>query len=149
MTYVLCFFLLISFLSPGMANNSYQQMQKITANAMQANGNRMKNEAENMAGSKVPGYIPKRLPITIKRDRKAGVDQVITKNAVRDTARTKVVYDPYHPQADAQGMVTYPDVDPMVSLMNLQETKADNERAMKAYQMATDQRHRILSMINQ
>ena len=38
---------------------------------------------------------------------------------VEDPAPGRVVYDPSHPDADAQGMVEYPNVDPMTEMVDL------------------------------
>lgn len=49
----------------------------------------------------------------------AGGRGVHVKDVVEDRVRpTKKVYDPSHPQANAEGIVEYPNVDPMVEMVN-------------------------------
>lgn len=128
--------------------NPYQKVQQSASDAMRVNAMRMKVGAENMAGSQASDYVPKEVPVIVRKDRKSGINRVIAQKPIQDPRRRKNVYDPSHPMADAHGMVSMPDVDPLVTVMNLQEARIANERAMKVYQMATDQRHRTLSMIN-
>ena len=101
-----------------------------------------------MANANSANYITKGVVIKSKRNSKAGTDHVVATKVVRNVNRVKWVYNPNHPMADEKGMVQMPDIDPLTALMDLQQTRLDNDRLMKASQLTTDQRHRILSMIN-
>ena len=122
--------------------NDLAQVQRQATAAMRANSLRMRISAENMANAKSPDYTPKAVVVG------KGKNGVVVKDVIQQKNKTRQVFDPNHPQADTQGMVTLPDIDPLITLMDLQQTRLDNERVMKVYQMATDQRHRILSMMN-
>jgi flagellar basal-body rod protein FlgC len=55
--------------------------------------------------------------------------------------RVKMVYDPHHPDADAEGYVAYPDINPveeMVDMMSASRTYEANIAAMEAFRSMVD-----------
>lgn len=65
-----------------------------------------------------PGPFLRRVAL-LAQGNGAGGPGVHVENVVEDHVRpTKKVYDPSHPQANADGIVEYPNVDPMVEMVN-------------------------------
>ena len=130
-------------------NDALSRSQKVLTTAMKANNIRMRVAAENMANSKTADYVPKSVEVRSKHDRKTNTTSVEVRNINRDKNKLVPTYDPSHPKADAKGMVNMPKIDPLLTMMNMQRARLDNERAMKSYQMTTDMRHRTIKMMNQ
>jgi flagellar basal-body rod protein FlgC len=66
------------------------------------------------------------------------IEQPVIKAEVVEAApdRVKMVYDPHHPDADAQGYVAYPDINPveeMVDMMTAARAYEANIAAMDAF----------------
>lgn len=129
-------------------NDALENSQHILADAMKANNIRMRVAAENMANNKTVDYVPKAVEMREKRDRRYKINTVKVHDITRDKNKMSKIYNPSHPKADADGMVNMPKVDPLLTMMDMQRAKLDNERAMKSYQMTTDMRHRTIKMIN-
>lgn len=129
-------------------HDALARSQKILTDAMKANAVRSRVAAENMANSKSADYVPKSIHMGVSHDRASNTTSVQVKKIIRDPKRMERQYDPSHPMADAKGMVNMPKLDPLMTMMDMQNAKLDTERAMKSYQMTTDMRHRTIKMIN-
>jgi flagellar basal-body rod protein FlgC len=127
--------------------DALKNSQTIIRKALNANNIRMRVAAENMANSSSAGYVPKVVEMRVmqKSNQPSNVE---VKQIRRDPNKVHKVYDPHHPQADADGMVLMPKVDPLMMMMDVNKARLDNERMMKTYQMASDMRHRIIKMMN-
>lgn len=121
--------------------------QQLATQAMHTSSIRIRVAAENMANNQSPNYIPKHVIVGTKRDRRTKVDAVQVKKVSPNPQQTQKVYNPKHPLADFEGFVSMPVVDPLVMMMDMQQSRLDHERAMRAYQAATEQRNRIISLI--
>lgn len=122
-------------------------MMKAATSAMNANDMKAKVAAENMANAKSANYTPKSIHFRARVNPGDGTETVEIAKISRETKKIHQVHDPTHPQADAQGMVTMPDVNPLISLLDLQESKHATERALQAYKMGTDLKHKMIKMI--
>lgn len=142
----LCFLLLSSNLSWG--EDPLRSAQEIATRSMETHSIRMRVAAENMANSRSANYEPKSVIIVPQMDRKTKVSSVKVQKITQDSKKQKRVYEPAHPQADEEGYVNMPDIDPLVGMMDMQQARFDSERSMKAYEAATDQRQRIIKMMN-
>jgi flagellar basal-body rod protein FlgC len=56
------------------------------------------------------------------------------------------VYDPGHPDADAQGFVSYPGIDPVTSMMDLVSISRSYEANVKAFDITRSLLERTLDM---
>lgn len=130
------------------AEDPLKSAQQIASHSLEANGIRMRVAAENMANSRSANYEPKSVIVVPQVDRKTKVSSVKVQKITQDPKKQKRIYEPTHPQADEDGYVNMPDEDPLISMMNMQQARFDSERAMKAYEAATDQRQRIIKMMN-
>lgn len=129
-------------------NDVLAQSHKTLTSALQANKVRMRVAAENMANSQSPEYVPKNVEVRASTDRKNKATVVKVERITRNPEKMKMVYDPTHPKANAEGLVNMPNVDPLITLMDMQRAKLENEHVMKSYQMTTDMRHSTLKMMN-
>jgi len=67
-------------------------------------------------------------PVATNRPEATGVK---VSRIIEDSAPPRMVYEPHHPLADAQGYVTYPNVDPVAEMANMIS-------ASRSYQMNAD-----------
>ncbi len=122
--------------------------QRTLTDAIKTNNVRMRVAAENMANSQSAGYVPKKVYVQAKRNRKTNGTTVQVKKISRDKSLISKKLDPTHPKADANGMVEMPNISPLMTMMDMQRAKLESEHAMKSYQMTTDMRHATLKMMN-
>ena len=108
--------------------NEVTDVFAISGSALQAQDQRMKIIAENIANASTtpsaPGQKPyQRHVITFKDefDKALGAYKVKIDGVKTDTSDFGKKYDPSNPGADAQGYVLTPNVNPMVEMMDMTE----------------------------
>lgn len=147
---VLLFSLLVTgtfFLSP-VQSHTLQDVQKIASDSLRVNEVRSRVAAENMANAKSAGYEPKSIEVaSVNKGLSGSGETVNVKSIKKDENRVVQEYNPAHPQADEHGYVKMPDVNPLIELMNMQESRHSSERALKVYETATDMRHKLISIM--
>lgn len=101
---------------------------------MQAQGDRLRVVAENIANAeatgKNPGDTPYRRKIVVFQnvlDKEMGVESVKVVKRTYDMSGFNKKYDPNHPAADEQGYVLYPNVNPIVEMMDMREARRGYE----------------------
>jgi flagellar basal-body rod protein FlgC len=116
---------------------------------MRSQGDRLRVVAENIANADstalTPGGQPyRRKTITFKNvlDRQLGIEKVTTASYGVDSSPFKKKYEPGHPAADAEGYVLYPNVEPVVEMVDMQE-------AQRAYEANVNVIDVTRSMISQ
>ena len=114
--------------------NSSNDIFTIAGSGLQAQSQRMKVIAENMANASTtpagPGQNPyQRHVVTFKNefDRALGAYKVKVSGVVADKSEFIKKYDPSHPAADAQGYILTPNVNPLTEMVDMGE-------ANRAYQ---------------
>jgi flagellar basal-body rod protein FlgC len=115
----------------------------IAAAGMKAQDDRLRIVAENLANadstSSVPGGEPyRRKTITFQNvlDKQLGMEVVkIAKRGV-DNSEFNKKYDPNHPAADEQGYVLYPNVSPVVEMVDMQEARRAYEANLNVVQVS-------------
>jgi len=147
---LIIFVISLSFILPrnSFADNHLKNVQKIITGALEANNIKMRVNSENMANSKSANYIPKTAHLRAERAKNKQYSNVRVKRINRNKNKVRKEYQPGHPQADENGYVNMPDVDPMIALLDLQQTKLEAQRLTKAYEAATDIRHKTINLIN-
>lgn len=128
-------------------SDSLTNMMKAATSAMNANDMKAKIAAENMANAKSANYTPKSIHFRAKLNPKDGLETVEISKIKPETGKVRQVHDPTHPEADQDGMVTMPDINPLSSLLDLQESKHATERALQVYKMGSDLKHKMIKMI--
>jgi flagellar basal-body rod protein FlgC len=106
----------------------------VTAAGMRVQSERMKVISENIANadstSPTPGAEPyrRKVPtVTSKFDRELGANLVENGRTVPDKSEFRSQYDPGNPNADKQGYVKLPNVDPLIEIMDMREAQRSYE----------------------
>jgi flagellar basal-body rod protein FlgC len=120
---------------------------------------RLEVEAANLANAQTPispggaGYQPLAVVVGSAAMHESGsgsLEEVLPQPFVAQVAAMKVaprrVYDPGHPDADAQGYVSYPGVDPVTSMLNLISISRSYEANLKAFDITRALVERTLDM---
>lgn len=114
--------------------NDFLSSIRIAATGLHAETARMRVIAENLANAdsagKSPGEDPYRRKVpTFKAvyNAELGGDTVQVGKLAYDMSDFTSRYEPGHPAADANGMVRYPNVDPLVEAMDMREAQRTYE----------------------
>lgn len=135
-----------------MSSNELTDIFAISGSGLQAQTQRMKIIAENIANAgtspSAPGQKPYQRQIVTFRnefDKAIGAYKVTTGGVETDNSDFIKKYDPSHPAADAQGYVLMPNVNPLVEAMDM----GDANRAYEANLNVIDaSRGMVLHTIN-
>ena len=126
----------------------------IAAAGMKAQSARMRVAAENLANAQstalVPGGDPfRRKTITFQNelDRALGVERVEVKRYGRDMGEFILKYEPGHPAADANGNVKYPNINPLIELMDMREAQRSFEANLNAMQTARTMSQQLIEIL--
>ena len=71
---------------------------------------------------------------------------VIVDKIVRDDSKPKMKYDPTHPDADANGYVAYPNINPVIEMADLVEATRSYQANVAAFQSAKDMANSAISL---
>ena len=106
----------------------------VAASGLRAQSERMKVIAENIANadstSATPGGDPYRRKIstvTSNFDRELDANMVASGKTMEDKSEFRSQYDPGNPNADKQGYVKLPNVDPLIEIMDMKEAQRSYE----------------------
>jgi flagellar basal-body rod protein FlgC len=106
----------------------------VAASGMQAQSDRMKTIAENIANanstSPVVGADPYRRKIATQRsefDQQLNATVVDAGQPITDNSAFRLQYDPGNPSADKQGYVKLPNVNSLVEVMDMREAQRSYE----------------------
>jgi flagellar basal-body rod protein FlgC len=106
----------------------------VAASGMRVQSDRMKVISENIANadstSPIPGADPyrRKVPtVTSKFDRELDASMVESGKTVTDKSEFRSQYDPGNPNADKQGYVKLPNVDPLIEIMDMREAQRSFE----------------------
>ena len=116
----------------------------IAAAGMRAQSARLRVTAENLANARIhragrraairsaarPSASPSR------RDRGTGLELVDVGRYGEDRGDFELRYQPGHPAADAAGYVKYPNVNPLIELVDMREAQRSYEANLNALQLA-------------
>ncbi|MDJ0951857.1 MAG: flagellar basal body rod protein FlgC [Alphaproteobacteria bacterium] len=114
---------------------------RLTAAAgMAAQGARLRVIAENMANvdstAAEKGGDPFRRKVAVFKnelDRELGTRQVTVDKIVPDRSDFIRRYEPNHPAADDKGYVNYPNVNPIIELMDMREAQRSYEANLNVF----------------
>ena len=106
----------------------------VAASGLRTQSDRMKIIAENIANanstSVTPGGDPYRRKIatqTASFDRELGASMVESGKPIEDKSEFRTQYDPGNPNADKQGYIKLPNVDPLIEIMDMKEAQRSYE----------------------
>ena len=105
--------------------------------SLRLNDARMRVAAENIANAtstaSVPGGDPYRRKFVVmetKRDSETGASIVEVGRIMRDRGAVSKRHEPSHPAADANGYVSYPNVDTLVEQVDIREAQRAYEASL-------------------
>lgn len=128
---------------------SLSNVFQIAASGMSAQSKRLNATASNLAnidstsGPDGQPYKAKHVLFTAQKIAGTGVDSVKVEKVVEDKNPPKLVYMPGHPEADAAGYVSMPNINPVEEMVNMisasrsYQTNVDVLNAAKSMFMKT------------
>lgn len=127
---------------------------KIAAAGMQAQSARLRVTAENLANAQstaqVPGADPyqrKTISFANTLDRATGAELIGVRRYGTDPAPFDERFEPSHPAASEAGYVRYPNVNPLIELMDMREAQRSFEANLTAMQQARGMLQRTLDLL--
>ena len=127
---------------------------KIAAAGMHAQSARLRVTAENLANARSTGEAPgddpyrrKTISFANALDRATGAELVEVRRYGRDTAPFEQRFEPSHPAANDKGYVSYPNVNPLIELMDMREAQRSFEANLAARQQARGMLQRTLDLL--
>ena len=133
----------------------FNTSMSVAASGLQAQSDRMKVIAENIANanstSSTPGGDPYRRKIatvTSNFDRELGANLVESGKTIEDKSEFRSQYDPGNPNADKQGYVKLPNVDPLVEIMDMREAQRSYEADLTIMDSTKQMLSRTVDLLN-
>jgi len=83
------------------------------------------------------------------KEPKPPIETVIVDKIVRDDSKPILKYDPNHPDADANGYVAYPNINPVVEMADLIEATRSYQANVAAFQSAKNMANAAISILQQ
>lgn len=127
---------------------------KIAAAGMHAQSARLRVTAENLANARSTGEAPGDDPYRRKTvsfanalDRATGAELVEIRRYGQDSAPFEQRFEPSHPAANDKGYVAYPNVNPLIELMDMREAQRSFEANLAARQQARGMLQRTLDLL--
>ncbi|MBR0558462.1 flagellar basal body rod protein FlgC [Neokomagataea anthophila] len=126
----------------------------ISASGMDAQSQRLRIVAENLANQNTTGSTPgadpyRRKTITFAEhiDQETGASSVDIQKIDRDMSAFETRYDPSHPAADAKGYVKIANVDSMTEMMDMREAEQSYEANLNTMQSTRTMLSRTLDLL--
>jgi flagellar basal-body rod protein FlgC len=126
----------------------------IASAGMTAQSVRLRVVAENLANvdstADRPGGDPYRRKLVTfenRLDRALGIERVQVRRYTTDPSPFELRYEPGHPAADARGYVKYPNVDPLIELVDMREAQRSYEANLGASAMAKELLQRTIDLL--
>src|ERR1700744_5340442 len=127
----------------------------VSSSAMRTQSERMKVIAENIANanstSPTPGGDPYRRKIATQKssfDRELGANLVQSGNPVEDKSEFRTQYDPGNPNADKQGYIKLPNVDPLIEIMDMKEAQRSYEADLTVMDSTKQMLSQTVNLLN-
>jgi flagellar basal-body rod protein FlgC len=124
------------------------------AAGMRAQSARLQVTAENLANAESTGLVPgdepfrrKTVSFAPRRERASGLELVDVRRIGIDRTPFELRYQPGHPAADEQGYVKYPNVNPLIELVDMREAQRSYEANLNAMQLARTMIGRTLDLL--
>jgi flagellar basal-body rod protein FlgC len=126
----------------------------VASAGMKLQSARLRVVAENLANAestaRTPGGEPfrrKTLEVTSRRDPESGAMLARIRRYGVDRGELPLRHMPGHPAADAAGYVRFPNVNPLVELMDMREAQRSYEANLATMQMARAMIQRTLDIL--
>lgn len=126
----------------------------IASSGMKAQSDRLRVISENIANADSTGTRPgedpyRRKTISFKSelDRKMGIELVKADKYGADRSEFPKKYDPGNPIADKDGYVSYPNVKPMVEMVDMREARRGYEANLNVVEISKSMLMQTIGMI--
>jgi flagellar basal-body rod protein FlgC len=126
----------------------------IAAAGMRAQAARLQVTAENLANAESTGLTPgdepfrrKTVSFAARADRESGLELVAVRRHGLDRRPFDLRHQPGHPAADEDGYVKYPNVSPLIELVDMREAQRSYEANLNAMQLARTMIGRTLDLL--
>ena len=133
----------------------FSTSMSVAASGMRAQSDRMKIIAENIANANstaaTPGGDPYRRKIATMKtsfDRELGATLVESGTPTTDQSAFRTQYDPGNPNADKQGYVKLPNVDPLIEIMDMKEAQRSYEADLTVMTSTKQMMSQAVSLLN-
>ena len=133
----------------------FNTSMSVAASGLQAQSDRMKVIAENIANanstSATPGGDPYRRKIATQQnsfDRELGANLVQSGKPMQDSSDFRTQYDPGNPNADKQGYVKLPNVDPLIEIMDMKEAQRSYDADLTVMDATKQMLSRTVDLLN-
>ena len=133
----------------------FNTSMSVAASGLQAQSDRMKIIAENIANanstSPTPGGDPYRRKIATMKasfDRELGASLVESGKPALDKSDFRTQYDPGNPDADAQGYVKLPNVNSLVEIMDMREAQRSYEADLSVMDSTKQMMAKTIDLLN-
>jgi flagellar basal-body rod protein FlgC len=83
----------------------------------------------------------------LQRDANPAIMSVVVDKVVRDDSDFKLKYDPSHPDANGEGYVAYPNINPVVEMADLIEATRAYQANVAAFQSAKNMANSSIDMM--
>ncbi len=131
-----------------------QDSLKIAASGMQAQSERLRVIAENIANADATGRSPNEDPYRRKMvvfqnvlDKEMGIEKVQVTRRTHDNSDFIMKFEPSHPAADAQGYVKYPNVNTIVEAVDMKEARRSYEANLGVIEVSKSMMTRTLDLL--
>ena len=133
----------------------FNTSMSVAASGLQAQSDRMKVIAENIANanstSATPGGDPYRRKIATQTstfDRELGANLVQSGTPMQDSSDFRTQYDPGNPNADKQGYIKLPNVDPLIEIMDMKEAQRSYEADLTVMDATKQMQSQVVGLLN-
>jgi len=127
---------------------------QIAAAGMRAQSARMRIIAENVANANATAQTPdgdpyqRQIPVfSNELDRAIGARMVRMSDVHMDESDFRLVHEPSHPAADAEGYVRYPNVNSLIELMDMRDAQRSYEANLSMMEGARTMLERTLELL--
>jgi flagellar basal-body rod protein FlgC len=127
----------------------------VAASGLRTQSERMNVIAENIANANstasTPGGDPYRRKIatqTSSFDRELGANLVTPGKTIADKSDFRSQYDPGNPNADKQGYVKLPNVDPLIEIMDMKEAQRSYEADLTVMDSTKQMLSQTVNLLN-
>ncbi len=131
-----------------------QDSLKIAASGMQAQSDRLRVIAENIANADATGRSPNEEPYRRKMvvfqnvlDKEMGIETVRVVRRTQDKSDFIQKFEPNHPAANEQGYVLYPNVNTIVESVDLKEARRSYEANLGVIEVSKAMMARTLDLL--
>lgn len=145
------FILLILLSNSALAYDELKSSLSTSMEGMRIQNERLKIISQNIANANSTGKNPNELPYRRKilitkngSDSATGTEVIKIDKISRDKSNFKLVYDPAHPAANAEGYVRYPNVDTIIESVDAKESQRTFEANMMALDIAKSNQSKLI-----